>query len=106
ESRAFGRSCQRAITLDERLEDRVEQLRMDAAAGIAHLNADVGGVDRALHFDAPAVSELDGVREQIENDLFDLRAVDPDGDVGATRLDAILEALLPEPWSDERLQRR
>jgi len=83
EPRASGRPGEPLIALHEGLEDVLEEILPDPATGVANLDAQVLVIDAAMHLDPAAIGELDGVREKIEQDLFEFVAVDGDDGVWA-----------------------
>src|SRR5262245_8710103 len=68
----------RLIDLPEVLPDRVEVLLLDADAAVAHDDPHIIVVACRVETHPAHVRELDGVRQQVEQDLFQLRAIGVD----------------------------
>ena len=66
------------LALDEWLEDIVEKIVFDPAAGVANVDAQVLLIDAATHLDPAAISEFGGIGEKIEQNLFEFVTVDGD----------------------------
>src|SRR5262245_20887497 len=73
----------------ERLEEPAEIVLADADAGVAHGDVDDVAVQPNGDGDPSARRELDGIRQQVEQDLADLRPVPRD--VGQVDADVLLE---------------
>src|SRR5690242_1451170 len=71
------------LELHERLEDTIELVRGDADAGVGDVQPNEVLLYVATHRDpALGLTELDGIREQVEQDLTDLLGVRVDADIG------------------------
>src|SRR2546423_353493 len=84
----------RLIDLTKIFPDRLEILRANADARIAHIEPQIFFVPRNRHPDSAVVSELDGVGQQVQQDLLHFRAVRMQRQVLRRQLDAEGELLL------------
>jgi hypothetical protein len=105
EPHAVARLRERAVELDERLEDLGLPLRRDADPGVAHAHRD--GVAVRLRLErhgAPGRRAADRVGEQVERDLAQLLAVGDGGEAGRARRAHEAQLLGGGLRADERVE--
>ena len=87
-------ACRGSVRLAKRFEDRRQEVRRDALAGVAHDQFDrVGGPVKPRVNGAALGRELHRIREQIRHDLLKTRCVSVDSGDGGIRLDGYLDTL-------------